>query len=194
VAISLRRSALRTFARAWPPFRPPPLPRSIARGSRLSSTRSSISPVAISTMSFASWAGSRGRLRRFSATRHRDVAGRAGKFDRRRASAHFLNTKPLGHAIDLKMGRAHIPMVLLGHGHRSRVPAPWAGYLKATCVARRHALNMACPEPIGNPASRVPDFRLTHYTASASAIARASMSASISSKTLLVSAINILRQ
>jgi hypothetical protein len=66
-AISERRSGVSFAARALPPFSPPNRPRRTAAKSRPSSvkTRSSFSPEAISTTSFASSLGSRGRGKRF---------------------------------------------------------------------------------------------------------------------------------
>ena len=63
-AISDRRSGDSLSARAFPPFRPPSLPSAEVVGSLSVSSASSTSPVAISTISFPSWIGSRGRLRR----------------------------------------------------------------------------------------------------------------------------------
>jgi hypothetical protein len=63
-AASLRCSGVIFAARAFPPFKPPLRPSATAAGSfPASGFGSSVSPVARSTMSLASWFGSRGRLR-----------------------------------------------------------------------------------------------------------------------------------
>jgi hypothetical protein len=64
VAICLRFSGVSILALAGPPRLPPSLPLVSAAMSLPSSSRSSTCPVAISTISFPSWIGSRGRLRR----------------------------------------------------------------------------------------------------------------------------------
>lgn len=66
-AISARRSGVKAFARARPPFKPPSRPIITAATSRPSSVinRSVCSPVAISVINLASWFGSRGRGIRF---------------------------------------------------------------------------------------------------------------------------------
>jgi hypothetical protein len=70
-ATAVRCSAVMLSALALPPFRPPRRPRLTAAASFPSNdgsgSRSSTSPLAISIMSLASWAGSRGRFfKRFS--------------------------------------------------------------------------------------------------------------------------------
>jgi len=67
LAIAVRCSGVSLAARALPPFKPPRRPSDTAAGSfPVSSGRgsglSSTPPVAMSTMSFASWFGSRGRF------------------------------------------------------------------------------------------------------------------------------------
>jgi hypothetical protein len=67
-AILFRALGESAFARAFPPLSPPRRPRLTAAGSLPCSSgvgaRSSVSPVAMSAMNFASWLTSRGRFLR----------------------------------------------------------------------------------------------------------------------------------
>ncbi len=69
-AIAVRCAAVNFAALALPPLRPPRRPRLTAAASFPSNdgsgSRSSTSPLAISIINLASWAGSRGRFKRFS--------------------------------------------------------------------------------------------------------------------------------
>jgi hypothetical protein len=86
-AIVLRSAGESLAALALPPLRPPSRPRATAAGFRLSSAdglASVNSPVAISTISLASWFGSLGRLG-FFATFHieKNIEGQGSRAEDR---------------------------------------------------------------------------------------------------------------
>src|SRR5687768_418158 len=60
--MAFRRAGLNFAARAFPPFAPPSFPNATAAGFRVSGGSGGAFPVAMSTIIFASWFTSRGRL------------------------------------------------------------------------------------------------------------------------------------
>ncbi len=161
-AISVRCAGLSFKARALPPFGPPALPRATALAffpcSSGVGSRSSTSPVAISTRSLPSWIGSRGRFRRRSAIRGRlheeeIMIARAIPFEQ-------LPTAKSTIEHPLFTTRRVPPLVTIGG---AALTADDLLALFPGC----HAGNMAWRAPIGNPAAsarvRLLQFKLTHY-------------------------------